>query len=101
MIPHAHAKRLLDTLAGDPETIAEIARYIEHQASLERMDNPSLARLANAAERRSCEAISRSLTLAGDVGSLHERLTLVEATTAEFDATIAGLLMMLAEKGVL
>lgn len=89
MVTHAHARRLLDTLTGDPDTIAELSRYIEHEASLERLDNPSVARLANAAERRSQEAIDRAVTLTGDVGRLVARIASLEASNRDLGEVLA------------
>lgn len=95
MISHNAAKRLLDALTGDPDTVAALSSYIEHQASLERLDNPSVARLANAAERRSCEAIARVKTLTDDLGKAQAEIAALRGAQADLSEVLCELLAMI------
>ena len=95
MISHRHARQLLEALSGDPETVAALVRYVEHQASLERVDAPSVARLADAAERRSCEAVARVKTLTDDLGQARTRIAALEAQGDALEAALVELAAMI------
>jgi hypothetical protein len=88
MLPHDHVKRLLNTLTGDPETIATIAAYIDDQASLEAWDHATTGRVAAAADRRSHEASARTITL-------DRRITDLEDSNRDLTALLGELMEMM------
>lgn len=98
-ISHGEAKRLLSSLTGEPETIAQLRDYIDRQQSGPKdweslTDREHNIRAAN----RAVEAISRVGTLNDDVRGLNARIDALEASNRDLGEVLAAVLGMM-EKG--
>lgn len=96
MISHHQARRLVDSLAGDPETIAALRTYIAEQSHGPK-DWDSLTDREHSvrASNRAVEAISRVATLADDLGKAQARIAALEASTGDLNEIIGELLAMI------
>lgn len=76
MISHHDIRSVLTNLDIDADKLALLNRYVDGQAALDERSDP--VRRANAAERRSDEAIARALTLTDDLADALCRIAELE-----------------------
>lgn len=76
MITHHDVRSVIANLEINASTKALLTRYVDDQAALDERSDP--IRRANAAERRSDEAIARFATLSHVVQMTEDRLTEIE-----------------------
>ncbi len=96
MISHHAARRLLDGLAGDPETIDKLAEYIRAQERGPKdweslSDREHNIRAAN----RAVEAISRVATLNTDLAHANARIAALEAAQRDLSDVLEAVLGMI------
>lgn len=96
MISYHQARRLLDTLSGDPETVAALRSYIDAQANGPRdwdslTDREHSVRAAN----RAVEAISRVATLTDDLRKAQGEIDALRASQADLSDVLGEVLALL------
>ncbi len=99
MISHFAARRLIESLNGDPDTLASLAEYVRQQ---ERgpidFEGLSERQHATMAANRAVEAISRVGTLTTDLRDAEARIAAVEASQRDLSEVLAAVLAMIEER---
>ena len=96
MISHGEARRLLNGLEGDPDTIARLGEYIRAQAHGPKdweslTDREHNIRAAN----RAIEAISRVGALHSDMRAVEARISALEASQRDLSEVLEAVLAMI------
>lgn len=96
MISHFAARRLIDSLTGDPETLASLTEYVRQQ---ERgpidFEGLSERQHATMAANRAVEAISRAGTLTTELREAEARIAAVEAQGRDLAEVLEAVLAMI------
>lgn len=92
-ISHGAAKRLLDSLQGDGETVEQLRSYIvEQQHGPKDWDTVTDKEHSIIASTRAIEAISRVQTFNEDLSDANARIDRLEASQRDLSDIVAALL---------